>query len=299
MMRDPCFVDGDFVKARHQALADVCDEMLTLVNNFTRLDRAIDHTLTQAEIFDESCSSQCGGFPNIYLANLQAATSQSDMAVFETLGFTHRPTFALNEGLMFPAKNGSFEFAGNVTVCSSPVEAQRMLLSTTSDVTVNYWELWVASGLLAGMIIKFVVANFGLSLYFVADPLARCGGRFEYPPGINVSNVFFQNLRDQAWTSLWATSIKWSLLWFTLTLSCVVSLYTAAEKQRSATGGEVAHTAVPIVSAGGALCFLYACLIVCVRVDKSKWIRHLFSCGKSDKRETTTLPSTDVGSARE
>jgi hypothetical protein len=297
MMRDPCFVDGDFVKARHDALTDVCDEMLTLVNNFTRLDRAINHTLAQAEIFVETCADQCGGFPNVNLASLQAATNATDVDRYQTLGFTHQLVFASTlDRVLFPSNEGQFEFVGNITVCSDPVEAQRLILSTTSDTTVNYWELWVASGLVASILIKFVVANFGLSLYFVADPLARCGGRFEYPPGIQGSNAAFQSLRDQAWTSLWATSIKWSFWWFSLTLSCVVSLYTAAEQQRSATttGGEVSHTAKTIVLTGAVLCFLYACLIVCIRLDKSVWIRYLITCGKRVKEERTLPRISDV-----
>ena len=52
---------------------------------------------------------------------------------------------------------------------------------STSDAnaqTDHWYELWLASGFLATLLIKFAVANFGLSLMELADPFVVCAGEF-------------------------------------------------------------------------------------------------------------------------
>lgn len=57
-----------------------------------------------------------------------------------------------------------------------------MVLESAPDASTDWWDLWVASGFLALIVVKFAVANFGLSLMGLADPFMICAGEFLWVP---------------------------------------------------------------------------------------------------------------------
>ena len=94
MLQDPCFVDGDFVMARRDALEDMCGEVLEYANTFQRYDVALDHLARQADLFvgtTECCDSY---FPYLKLQDLAGG----DTEALQALGFDRTPSFLANYG---------------------------------------------------------------------------------------------------------------------------------------------------------------------------------------------------------
>ena len=58
----------------------------------------------------------------------------------------------------------SMEFFGNSTICTNGTQARKLVLESAPDSHMDWWDLWVASGFLAILVVKFAVANYGLAL---------------------------------------------------------------------------------------------------------------------------------------
>jgi len=61
----------------------------------------------------------------------------------------------------------------------------RELVLVASENGLNVWEIWFQSGLLAKLIVKVAIANFGVALFKCADPFSSCNGIYETPPNVN------------------------------------------------------------------------------------------------------------------
>ena len=71
---------------------------------------------------------------------------------------------------------------GNNTICTNGTIARKLVFESAPDSDVDWLDLWIGSGFLAIIIIKFAVANYGLSLMSLADPFVVCAGEFLWIP---------------------------------------------------------------------------------------------------------------------
>lgn len=258
MLRDPCFVDSDYVLQRQSALDATCNELLLHVNNFHTYRPALHHMTMEANLFVDEC---CPTFPYENLGNLESPSFEED--IWTRLGFDTVPIFLEPYGqVLFPNKT-NFTFLGDTTVCSDLVEAERLILATSPEATVNFWELWIASGLIASLLFKVVLANLGLALYWLADPLSRCGGTYEYPSEQTVSTRTGMELKSKTIAGLDGISLKWAIVWFVAVKLCLLNLFTAANLE-----GVVWDTTDPLIyaafytlCAGSSLAIIYIAAI--------------------------------------
>jgi hypothetical protein len=101
-----------------------------------------------------------------------------------------------------------------------------------SDTETNWWELWVATGLLARILIRVSVCNFGIALSRMADPLSICAGRFEWPStrfklAESTNKTLEQVKREKATIYRWV-ALKSTVLWGILTHICLINLMLTA-----------------------------------------------------------------------
>lgn len=82
---------------------------------------------------------------------------------------------------MFVPDEG-IDFFGDSTICTNGTQARKLVLESAPDSHMDWWDLWVASGFLAILVVKFAVANYGLALMHLADPFVVCAGEFLWVP---------------------------------------------------------------------------------------------------------------------
>lgn len=71
---------------------------------------------------------------------------------------------------------------GHSIVCNDPAYAKTKLLEEASSSKASFWQVWINSGIIAPILVKMSVANFGIAVLHKADPLSACGGKYEGLP---------------------------------------------------------------------------------------------------------------------
>ena len=192
---DPCFVDADYLMERQKIFNEVCQELAPLEPEFDESVMTITDVLRGVDFFSDSCNC---AFPNQYTSRLMSneytrsavnnsvlASVISNLTTMAAIGFNQTMEFCNgNDGescneILVPGDN--IAFLGNSSICSNFTESRRLVWESTMDAdaqTDHWYELWLASGFLATLMIKFAVANFGLSLMELADPFVVCAGEF-------------------------------------------------------------------------------------------------------------------------
>jgi hypothetical protein len=77
---------------------------------------------------------------------------------------------------------GDVTFLGDTWICTNGTAARKLVFESDPETETDWWDLWVASGFLSIIIVKFAVANYGLSLMTLADPFVVCAGEFLWVP---------------------------------------------------------------------------------------------------------------------
>lgn len=83
---------------------------------------------------------------------------------------------------MFYTPPEDIEFLGNNTICTNGTIARKLVFESAPESETDWLDLWISSGFLAIIVIKFAVANYGLSLMSLADPFVVCAGEFLWIP---------------------------------------------------------------------------------------------------------------------
>jgi hypothetical protein len=76
-------------------------------------------------------------------------------------------------------------FLGNSSICTNSTASRRLVWESHGDVNKSeghWYDLWIASGFIATVLIKVAIANFGLALMELADPFVVCAGEFLWMP---------------------------------------------------------------------------------------------------------------------
>ena len=69
-------------------------------------------------------------------------------------------------------------FVGDLEACNENGYVINEVLDIASQTNFSWWEAWIASGIIASILLKTGVANFGIALLRMADPLMACDGLF-------------------------------------------------------------------------------------------------------------------------
>eukprot|EP00586_Coscinodiscus_wailesii_P001633 CAMPEP_0172485240 /NCGR_PEP_ID=MMETSP1066-20121228/13184_1 /TAXON_ID=671091 /ORGANISM="Coscinodiscus wailesii, Strain CCMP2513" /LENGTH=320 /DNA_ID=CAMNT_0013250357 /DNA_START=177 /DNA_END=1139 /DNA_ORIENTATION=- len=184
LLKDPCYVDASFLWEAGQTLDRMCHELGYLENEWTNKSAFIDSTLKEVGAFQEMCHY---GYPCQYLCGI--LPQMNDTATKMDLESIHFGT-VVDQDDMCPAcdsvdvhiQRPNATFLGNTTLCHGPKFAKQAFLGMAPDTYIDGWNLWIYSGLLASILVKTCVANFGMSLLHMADPLFVCNGEFEGLP---------------------------------------------------------------------------------------------------------------------
>lgn len=179
ILRDPCILDTDFIMARYQVVADVCDELIPMQPEFSSSVLTIDHVLSEVGFFVGSCDC---AFPNRNLFNF-ATPDYIPLANASAIGFGRSLNLRCQDNqdaCSFMLPNEDIEFVGNTTLCVEN-DFTDSLISSPTETSAEWWELWFSTGLFAQILIKFVIVNYGVALYRWADPLGSCGGQCLWP----------------------------------------------------------------------------------------------------------------------
>lgn len=186
--------------------------------------------------------------------------------------------------VLFPRQD-SFDFAGDTRVCSDILAAETMVLATSPDVEVNFWDLWVKSGLVASLLFKVALANFGLALYYLADPLSRCGGAYEYPREQLVTTAMGLDLKEKTLAGLDAISMKWAIFWFIVVKMCLANLFAATDLDEIVwdSSDPLVYAATVLAAVGGAVALVLALAIWIVKRYNTHtlidWMMATLTCG--------------------
>ena len=217
---DPCFVDGDFIGARASFVHDVCEDLIDFENELGFMKLQTDQLNRRIDYFGDDCGCS---FPNQYTRS------------FDPLVMGGPDNFVFQRGRFMPHSNATF--VGNENICSNVTHAREEIL-VAEDTGLSFWELWIASGLVAKLIVQVAIINFGRALLKLADPFCVCNGTYESPPndlGTGGNDkaavpliVDGKDLQDKKAGDLKALAIRETVIWGFLANSSLLSLFIAA-----------------------------------------------------------------------
>ena len=122
----------------------------------------------------------------------------------------------IGDGIDVLVQDVNTTFLGNTTLCRNPYFAKEVFLgSSSSDSNLNWWELWISTGLLATLLEKTCVANFCVATLFLEDPLSKCGGQYEGPPSHHAFGNSFSmyELKAMCEQNLQMVAARKAILW--------------------------------------------------------------------------------------
>ena len=266
LMTDPCFLDGNFIANRTAIVQNACTNLTNSENAWNVAKVQIDVLMNEVDNFFSGCNCR---FPMTSESELHAFRKRSLNLLegIQELGFTKNWPVEVNYGTYpstyrgfiseftsftprqydFFAPSMDFEFLGNTTICTDR-DFSRDEILVASDTGLSFWELWLSSGLLAGILVKFAIANFGVALLKVADPFCVCDGKYESPPetamyqdrsneeegGIETSTATIhvsEEVTKAKAAALRAIAFRQCLIWGFITNSSLLSLLTVSSSK--------------------------------------------------------------------
>lgn len=132
-------------------------------------------------------------------------------------------------------------FLGNSSLCEDTDYARELLLQAP-ETEVSLYQMWLQSGLLATLLIKFAMTNFAVGLLKLADPFVVCNGHFMWIPakfGLGLHGVdktgLFEQFKKTKETALFNITLRTLVVWGLLLHFCLYSLMFAAYSGSSST----------------------------------------------------------------
>ena len=242
---DPCFIDGDFIGARASFVHDVCEDLIHFENQLGFMKLQTEQVNSRIDQFTDKCKCP---FPNHYTESfhpvidepLASPSSLDDVQAdgFDMVQFLFSDNF-VHENHYVPNSNATF--VGNESICSNATYAREEIL-VAEDTGLSFWELWIASGLVAKLIVQVAIINFGLALLKLADPFCVCDGTYESPPNdmgtgesdeaavsLIADDKDLQNkITETKADDLKALAIRETVIWGFLANSSLLSLFVTA-----------------------------------------------------------------------
>jgi hypothetical protein len=267
---DPCYLDGKYIIDRQSLLNNLCSTILPAEQNFSIFAGTATSIIDEVVYFAKPSSDKSGCDCNYPMVNLKPFTtgdfSQSRMA---NLGFTRTALSMTNAFL--PTRN--FTFLGNLTVCNDGPTARKIILQPpdTEFTGFSAYDMWFKSGLLAALVIKFIVANFVISLLKSADPFVVCRGEFLWIPakfglgldGLDKASRFYKEKKRKE-AVLRYINLRDLLWWGFLMHMCLLNLMAAALSTSRSTGVQNSDVAVlKLTMTVGSLIMIAGMMFIC------------------------------------
>lgn len=231
---DPCFLDGDFISKRYKIVQDACADLINFENEWGLAKIQIDQIKPEVAAFSESCNCH---FPGNNLLPLFGETMSNSVEIgFDNAWKVVHGRDGSEASVWSPRLDSTF--LGNETICIDRDYARQEVL-VADETDLSLWELWISSGLLANLLVKIAIANFGIALLKLADPFCICEGTYESPPTAAqkqgeeqeqpATSIFVDNqVKADKAAALKAIAMRESLIWGFITNSCLLSLLVVA-----------------------------------------------------------------------
>ena len=145
------------------------------------------------------------------------------------------------------------EFRGNLTTCEDNSFVREEILDMHESSNVNWWQIWISSGVLASILLKAGVANFGVSLVRLADPFMICDGKYIGPP----SNLNFQRSELQELTQAKKDALRiaglggvflWGLFMNLMMANIIISILSSDDAESISEGDAAVAVVLILVS---------------------------------------------------
>lgn len=192
LVQEPCVANRDYLANVSGSYSTVCNTLLSKESEWSNNIDTIDTVLGLIPPMEGCCSD----YPNV------------DMRKFTDL-YKNNQTEMAEYGLYFdssierylPIEN--YTFIGNMTACEDYEFVRREVIELSEASEISWWNLWISSGVLASLLLSPVVANYGIGLAYLADPLMHCDGEYEGPPnGFSFEESEIKGLMEEIRTSL-------------------------------------------------------------------------------------------------
>jgi len=236
LFTDPCFVDGEFLQKRYEIVRDTCSKLVEYEQDWGLAMVQIDEIKPEVDAFFDYEDCNCY-FPGVHVLSSFRKSKQS-ARTWSQIGFdlSWKVRHRRGSSLVWSPADGS-TFLGNETICVDHEYAEQEIL-IADDANITFWKVWIASGLLASILIKFAITNFGIALLKLADPFSLFGGMYECPPlsalgkhsdteaQKRTAAVLFvdKDVQDKREEAFKAIAIRESIVWGIITNLSLMSL---------------------------------------------------------------------------
>ena len=121
-------------------------------------------------------------------------------------------------------------YQGNHSICTNKIAARKLILEAPAPQhgDPDWYDLWIASGFLATLVVKIAVANFGLALMALADPFVVCAGEYLGLPGTSMDSGIMSAILKSKRRSLLVVALSKSVFWGFVMHFCLFNMFTAA-----------------------------------------------------------------------
>ncbi|GFH50143.1 hypothetical protein CTEN210_06619 [Chaetoceros tenuissimus] len=234
---DPCFLDADFIRGRSEIVSNTCNDLINIENKLGVAKFEISQLIEDITQFDKKCDcpfpANSQDYSNLTIHNY-GFEKDWDIRTkpYVTTGAEQKAV----KSSLWKAKE-DFAFLGNETICVDRLYAQKKIM-VADDTGLSWWQIWISSGIFASLVIKFFIANFGISLVKLADPFYVHDGKYESPPNdVNISeeegdakSFLFVNeaISQNKIAALKAIALREVIIWGALTNFCLISLFIAS-----------------------------------------------------------------------
>ncbi len=231
LITDPCYLDGEFIHSRANVVQNACNDIISMKNEWSLAKIQIDQIKPEVDVFASECSCY---LPNLHLQPMFETMNadEAELIDFDDTWKVYEKGRNQPNTIWSPRFNSTF--LGNGTICDNKAYAREEIL-VAEDSGLNFWELWIMSGLLANLIIKIAIANYGVALLRLADPFCSCQGTYECPPtlcndaGDEANQLIVDDeIRDIKAAELRAVALRDTIIWGGITNSCLMALFAVA-----------------------------------------------------------------------
>jgi len=238
---DPCYLDGNYIVARQDILHDLCQQLLPMEPEFSKASITASAIIAEVRNFKDRCGC---AYPMVDLYPFRD-TNGYTKEIYEPLGFGSlfrncaKHKYDTNCQVYLP--EDGIVFLGNSSLCEDTDYARELLLQAP-ETEVSLYQMWLQSGLLATLLIKFAMTNFAVGLLKLADPFVVCNGHFMWIPakfGLGLHGVdktgLFEQFKKTKETALFNITLRTLVVWGLLLHFCLYSLMFAAYSGSSST----------------------------------------------------------------
>jgi hypothetical protein len=263
--QDPCVADRDYVQYIGGNISEICGAMVDMESNWKLDNRTIHNVLEMIPLMNQCCSR----LPYESLGDLMPGADARE--TMESFGFEYSQSNDICPGSCYLMEQ-SAEFVGIMDACTDNSYVREEILDITEDTQFRWWDFWISSGILASIFLRAGVANFGIGLLRVADPLMQCGGKFLGPPtNYELPAEDMRRLRESKENNLRFFGFGTVFFWGLFMNLMMLNIFLASHGSSQEGGGDKNDATVGIILVLFSFFPLtiswYACRLVVKKID--------------------------------